>query len=66
MGRCFERAMGRPVSLNDPFRGGYITRSRPGGIPWVQIELSRAPFLSEESKRQRILAALQDFCGRVL
>jgi formiminoglutamase len=59
---CFEKAFGREVRINDPFRGGFIVCSRPGGIPWVQLEISRAPFLNPVEKRQGVLDALRCWC----
>ena len=47
------------VKVNDPFRGGYITRSHSSAMPWVQIELSRAPYLPHDTKRQVVLTALR-------
>lgn len=36
------------VSINEPFKGGYITRSHGGGgLPWVQIEMNRSLYLAE-------------------
>jgi hypothetical protein len=52
------------VRLNDPFRGGHIIRSRPGGIPWLQLELSRQTPPDNGSKRQRVLRALTTWCER--
>jgi formiminoglutamase len=46
-------------SRNAPFRGGYIVRTHAAELPWVQLELSRAPFASPAEKRDRVLAALQ-------
>lgn len=63
---CFRGAFGESVAMNTPFAGGYITRAHSRERPWVQLELSRASFLSEEEKRQRVLRALMDFCRRVL
>lgn len=54
----FEEQFGDNVSVNDPFRGGYITRTHAAEMPWVQLELSRAPFASNAEKRQRVLDAL--------
>ena len=37
------------VTINDPFKGGFITRyygNKP--IPWIQIEMNRKLYLSEE------------------
>jgi formiminoglutamase len=60
---CFERAFGVRPSLNDPFRGGHIVRRHSTEMPWVQLEISRGPFLANEKKRERVLAALTDWCG---
>lgn len=36
------------VTLNAPFKGGYITRSHGGGrLPWVQVEMNRSLYLAE-------------------
>lgn len=36
------------VRFNDPFQGGYITRSHGGGrLPWVQVEMNRSLYLAE-------------------
>ena len=61
----FARQFGDHVTLNHPFRGGHITRSHAAELPWVQLELSRAPFLPDEEKRDRVLAALTDFASRL-
>ena len=59
---CMERAFGRPPTINTPFRGGYIVRTHAAEMPWVQLELSRAPFMSDADKRQRVLQALTQWC----
>ena len=51
------------VALNEPFSGGYITRSRPGGISWIQLELSREDWLPLSEKSTRLGQALTDFCA---
>lgn len=58
---CLERAFGCAVSMNDPFKGGYIIRSHTGQHPWVQVELSRAPFLPNARKRRCLLTALREW-----
>jgi hypothetical protein len=55
--RSFQRLLGDHVRMNDPFRGGYITRVHAEEMPWVQLELSRAPFLSNPEKRDLVLEA---------
>jgi N-formylglutamate deformylase len=62
---CFESIFGDRVSVNTPFKGGYIIRSHSGELPWIQVELSRAAFLSNEQKHERVLKALKTFCHSV-
>jgi N-formylglutamate amidohydrolase len=62
---CFERAFGEEIAVNEPFSGGHITRLHGQERPWLQVELSRAPFLSNDEKRMRVFDALSDFCRRV-
>lgn len=63
---CFEEAFGAEVSINAPFKGGFIIRRHCGTLPWVQLELSRAPFATNDEKRRRVLAALTAWCQRHL
>jgi N-formylglutamate amidohydrolase len=63
---CFRQTFGPAVAVNQPFRGGFITRCHGRERPWVQLELSRAPFLSNEEKRVRVLESLGSFCRQVL
>jgi formiminoglutamase len=62
----FRAAFGEAVTVNEPFSGGYITRSHGRERPWLQLEISRAPFMSNEEKRTAVLRALRDFCDKVL
>jgi N-formylglutamate deformylase len=59
---CLEEAFETEVSKNKPFKGGYIIRSHAHELPWVQIELSRAAFLSHAQKRSKFLEALDEWC----
>jgi N-formylglutamate amidohydrolase len=61
----FRLVFGDSVALNSPFAGGYITRTHGRGRPWVQIELSRSPFLSDREKRDGVLRALTAFSQEV-
>ena len=45
-----ESVFEKEVSINTPFKGGYIIRAHAKELPWVQLELSRAPFLSNQEK----------------
>jgi formiminoglutamase len=53
------------VTVNKPFSGGYVTRCHGQERPWLQIELSRAPFLPNDAKRERVLRALEQFCDKM-
>jgi formiminoglutamase len=61
---CFRETFGDDVFINAPFKGGYITRSHAKEIPWIQIELSREPFLDNEEKSRRVLQAIKAWRGR--
>lgn len=62
---CFARAFDHDVAVNEPFKGGYIIRSHASELPWVQLDLSRAPFMSLDEKHSRVLAALQEWCKQL-
>ena len=59
------RQLGGEVTINTPFRGGYITRTHAAEMPWLQIELSRDAFMSNEDKRRAVLQALVDLCRQI-
>ena len=63
--RCFQEQFGPRVTVNEPFRGGFITRSHAAEMPWVQLELSRAPFTNDAGKRRGVLRALQAALDRI-
>ena len=56
---CFEKAFKTQITVNSPFKGGFIIRSHSREIPWIQLEFSRAPFLNNENKSRHVLEALQ-------
>jgi len=56
---ALEDAFDVAPSINEPFSGGYIIRHHAAELPWVQLELSRAPFWSLREKRRRVLSALR-------
>ena len=62
---CLRDAFDGDVTLNDPFAGGYITRSCGTYKPWLQLELSRSPALSDDDKSGRVGAALEAWCRDV-
>ena len=62
---CFEELIGKHVTINDPFSGGFITRRHSSEMPWLQLEMSRAPFVSNAEKNNMVLAALTNLVARM-
>ena len=62
---CIGDMLDGPVTINDPFTGGHITRHHSNEMPWLQMELSRAPFLPNVAKRQLVHAALERWATRI-
>lgn len=62
---CFKSIFADRVSVNTPFKGGHIIRSHAGELPWIQVELSRAAFGSDEQKHEQVLQAIRTFCNSV-
>ncbi|MFC1888224.1 N-formylglutamate amidohydrolase [Thermodesulfobacteriota bacterium] len=62
---CFQRAFKLPISINKPFKGGYIIHKHSSEIPWIQVELSRAPFMTLEEKSELVFQALQNWCTKI-
>jgi N-formylglutamate amidohydrolase len=60
------KSLGFLVSINQPFKGGYIIRSHVNEIPWIQLEFSRATFLSDEQKSRKLFDALKKWVTQVL
>jgi N-formylglutamate amidohydrolase len=61
--RSFERFFGSQVAVNDPFKGGHLIRSHGRECPWIQLELSRAPFITNSEKRACLMNALLEWCN---
>ena len=62
---CFRQAFANhKVTLNDPFSGGYITRTHAAEMPWLQVELSRAFYMSNEEKAACVHEAMRNWCER--
>lgn len=64
LAEIMEKNLEAPVAMNTPFAGGYIIRHHAEKIPWIQMELSRAPLLSNSEKRQLILESLKTWLKR--
>ena len=65
LARCLSLSLDLPVSINEPFKGGYIIRSHAKEIHWIQLEYSRAPFLSNKRKSTLLLNALEDWIAHL-
>jgi len=66
MEACFQDAFGVQVAVNHPFKGGHTIRSHASEIPWLQLELSRSPRISNDEKRAGVLAAFEAWCRQVI
>ncbi len=62
MQSCFAAEFAGPVTVNDPFQGGYITRRHSREMPWIQIEIARGPFATVAEKRAGVFRALTAWC----
>ena len=63
---CFKSVFGEAPAVNTPFKGGYIIRTHAAELPWIQVELSRASFISKSEKYVKVLEAIELFCKTVL
>jgi len=63
---CFAKVFGEDPAVNTPFEGGHIIRRHSAELPWIQIEISRAPFISASEKHHNVLEAIELFCRTVL
>ncbi len=49
------------ISINKPFKGGYITRSQSRHLPWLQLEFSRTEIITSIEKKSLLLTALENW-----
>ncbi len=63
LARSLEYFFGSSVAINDPFKGAHIIRAHATESPWVQLELSRAPFMTSSKKRACLINALSEWCN---
>ena len=54
------------VTINEPFAGGYIIKKHSAEIPWIQIEVSREPFMKNQDKKEKIISAVTAWAKRCL
>ncbi|MFC1605031.1 N-formylglutamate amidohydrolase [Planctomycetota bacterium] len=58
---CFQQSFEVEVSLNRPFKGGYIIQAHASEMPWVQVEISRTNNLDNEEKKKIFLDTIEKF-----
>lgn len=61
-----SQSLGGEVRINDPFKGGYITRTHAAELPWLQLEISRGDFAPVGEKATAVRTALGKWSKRVL
>ncbi|MDY6972956.1 MAG: N-formylglutamate amidohydrolase [Thermodesulfobacteriota bacterium] len=66
LAECLERSFEKKVSINHPFKGGYIIKSHAQEMPWIQIELSREHFATDEEKSEHLLKSLVMWHEKIL
>jgi formiminoglutamase len=59
-------SLGGEVRVNNPFKGGYITRKHATKLPWLQLEVSRGDFATARKKTAAVRTALGRWSRRVL
>ncbi|UCG51052.1 MAG: N-formylglutamate amidohydrolase [Candidatus Latescibacterota bacterium] len=60
-----EEALGHEIALNDPFKGGFITRTHAAEIPWLQLEMSRGPFATVREKSHAVREAIAKWAAEL-
>ncbi|MFC1781715.1 N-formylglutamate amidohydrolase [Planctomycetota bacterium] len=58
---CFQQSFQAEISLNRPFKGGYIIQAHTAEMPWVQVEISRTDHLDNEEKKKKFLCTIEKF-----
>jgi hypothetical protein len=61
MAELAARHLDPDVQINIPFSDGWITRCHGRDMPWIQIELSREPWVSSQEKGDAILGLMRRF-----
>jgi formiminoglutamase len=62
---CFQQCFEVEVSLNRPFKGGYIIQTHASEIPWIQIEISRTDHLENKEKKKKFLETIRTFYSTI-
>jgi N-formylglutamate amidohydrolase len=63
---CFQKIFPKEqISINEPFKGGYIIRNYSAKHAWLQIELSRKENISSSDKRDGVIEALNAWYRKI-
>jgi N-formylglutamate deformylase len=65
LAQCLSQSLDLSVSINHPFKGGHIIRSHSREVPWIQIEFSRVPLLSNKQKSSLLLKAMKEWLAHL-
>jgi len=64
LGNCIAQSFSiskEDINFNSPFKGGHITKTYGNNpIPWIQIEMNRSMYLSEEWFKRETLSVDKD------
>ena len=58
---CFQQSFQAEISLNRPFKGGYIVQAHASEMPWVQVEISRTNKLYNKEKKTKFFGTIEKF-----
>ncbi|VFQ46570.1 N-formylglutamate amidohydrolase [Desulfoluna butyratoxydans] len=61
MAEIAARHIDPDVTINTPFSGGWITQCHGREMPWIQLEISREPWIPHTEKGEAVLEMLQRF-----
>jgi len=63
---CFHNVFPQEkITINTPFKGGFIVRNHSAKLPWLQIEFSRSGSISSKDKRDGVREALSTWSKTV-
>ena len=58
---CFQQIFNVEISVNMPFKGGFIIQSHTHEMPWVQVEMSRSNIITNGQKRNCFWESISKF-----
>ncbi len=61
LAKCFTECFGFEAAINHPFKGGNLIQSHYPELPWLQLEIRRDFFFSNQIKKEKIIESLKKF-----